>query len=358
MHSFKKNRKKILMISITSFIFIFFVSGFAFTWSIYEDTFGKRYDTDVDFNLNLTLNNFPKLKVEKRSFPTNNRNELDAVLYHKSGTTIKTNDFKALIVVSHGIGDGHYDQLPDINALAEAGYLVFAFDNTGSGKSEGNQIKGFPQSIIDLEKALDYIKSELDLNRFPIGLYGYSLGGYSVMNVSHKEYPIKAIIERSGPITSKSIFMAEAYKEVGQFALFFDPFVSLTEYVKFGKIAQSNAVDSINDVDIPMLLMHSKDDSTVPFDMSPVSQESSITNNQVILRVFENGGHDFLMSDKASEYQKKVLKDRSRLREQYDEIPVDIKREFIKNIDLEQLNEINSEIMNEMIRFFDDIFAK
>ena len=61
--------------------------------------------------------------------------------------------------------------------------------------------KGFPQSIIDLEKALDYIKSELDLNRFPIGLYGYSLGGYSVMNVSHKEYPIKAIIERSGPIT-------------------------------------------------------------------------------------------------------------------------------------------------------------
>lgn len=96
----------------------------------------------------------------------------------------------------------------------------------------------------------------------------------------------------------------------------------------------------------------------VPFEISPVSQESSITNKQARFRVFEVGGHDFLMSDRASEYQKEILADRSKLREEYDEIPVDIKRSFMETIDLEQLNEINFEIMEEIIQFFDEVFGK
>lgn len=358
MKNFKIKWKKIFISLIISFIIIFFLGGFILTWSIYEDAFGKRFDTDFDLNLNLTLNDFPNLKFEKRNFSTDKENELEAGIYYKSGTITNTNDFKALIVLSHGMGDGHHAYLPDINALAESDYLVFSFDNTGCARSEGNQTEGFPQSIIDLEKALDYIERDPDLSMFPIGLYGHSLGGYSVMNVSHKDYPIKAVVQRSGPLTSKSIFMAEAYKEAGKLAILFDPFVSLTEYIKFGKIARSNAIDSINASEIPILLMHSKDDSTVPFHISPVSQESSITNNQAIFRVFQVGGHDFLMSDRASSYQKKVLSDRAELRAKYDEIPLDIKGEFMKTMDLGQLNEINPEIMDEIIHFLDKIFAK
>lgn len=82
---------------------------------------------------------------------------------------------KGLIIFSHGMGVTSEYYLPEILYFAEAGYKVFAFDNTGYGTNRG-QFLGFPQAVLDLKRAIDYV----DDGTLPITLIGHSMGGYAV----------------------------------------------------------------------------------------------------------------------------------------------------------------------------------
>lgn len=82
---------------------------------------------------------------------------------------------KGLIIFSHGMGVTSEYYLPEILYFAEAGYKVFAFDNTGYGTNKG-QFLGFPQAVLDLKCAIDYA----DDGTLPITLIGHSMGGYAV----------------------------------------------------------------------------------------------------------------------------------------------------------------------------------
>lgn len=355
----KINWKKASIASAVSLIPLSLIGTFALTWKVYKDSFGIRYDTDSNLDLYLNHNDMPDLAFEERKFQTNNDNELKAWLYHKQGTELKKENFKAMIVLSHGMGEGHLPYLPEIKALVESNYLVFSFDNTGCVSSDGNGVKGFPQGVIDLKNALDYIEMDSILSSMFIGLYGHSWGGYSVMNVLHEEqHQVKAVLERSGPVSSKAIFMSVAEKKIGSKALLFGPFVSLVEYIKFKKIAGYNAIDAINNTDIPILLMQGKKDSVVPIQISPVAKASSISNSKVKSRILEDEGHEFLRSRQALKYQKDLLQNLDKLKAEYGEIPLKKKQEIMKNFDKRRFNELDSETMNEVICFFDSIFYK
>ena len=82
---------------------------------------------------------------------------------------------KGLIIFSHGMGVTSEYYLPEIIYYANAGYKVFAFDNTGYGTNRGLFL-GIPQAVIDLKNAIDYA----DDGKLPITLIGHSMGGYAV----------------------------------------------------------------------------------------------------------------------------------------------------------------------------------
>jgi pimeloyl-ACP methyl ester carboxylesterase len=52
--------------------------------------------------------------------------------------------YKALVVFYHGIGAGRNAYVQPICDLAKQGYLVYAFDNTGSMQSEGPLFMAWP----------------------------------------------------------------------------------------------------------------------------------------------------------------------------------------------------------------------
>lgn len=82
---------------------------------------------------------------------------------------------KGLIIFSHGMGVTSEYYLPEIIYYAEAGYKVFAFDDTGYGTNKG-QFLGIPRAVIDLKNAIDYA----DDGTLPVTLMGHSMGGYVV----------------------------------------------------------------------------------------------------------------------------------------------------------------------------------
>lgn len=89
---------------------------------------------------------------------------------------------KGVLALVHGLGEhsGRYDSV--VEALTSAGYAVFAFDNQGHGRSEGQR------GHIDCwQNYRDNIESFLQLVRqqeptAPLFLMGHSLGGLIVLD--------------------------------------------------------------------------------------------------------------------------------------------------------------------------------
>ena len=89
-----------------------------------------------------------------------------------------------LIIFDHGMGGGHRSYFREIETLAKKGYLVFSYDHTGCMESEGENTRGFAQSLNDLDCCVKALKKVDFLKGFDISVIGHSWGGFSSMNIS------------------------------------------------------------------------------------------------------------------------------------------------------------------------------
>lgn len=99
------------------------------------------------------------------------QNRLTGYLWNETRT-------RGLLVFAHGMGAGVEYYLPEIHHFAAQGYKVFAFEYSGYPGSSGH-FYGFPQAVIDLKNALDFI----DDGSLPVVLMGHSMGAYAVCAV-------------------------------------------------------------------------------------------------------------------------------------------------------------------------------
>ena len=111
------------------------------------------------------------------------KNCLAGYLWNETGT-------RGLIVFAHGMGTGVAYYLPEIHHFAAQGYQVFAFEYSGYQGSSGH-FYGFPQAVIDLKNALDFV----DDGSRPVILMGHSMGAYAVCAVRQcTERPVDGIV--------------------------------------------------------------------------------------------------------------------------------------------------------------------
>ena len=85
---------------------------------------------------------------------------------------VKEKDVKGLLVFAHGMGAGHLSYTTEINTLAKNGYKVLAYDNTGTCMSEGKNLNGFYQAVLDLKSCLEFIKTNNELNKLDKDIVG------------------------------------------------------------------------------------------------------------------------------------------------------------------------------------------
>ena len=98
---------------------------------------------------------------------------------------LENNEPKGIVIVVHGAGGGHDSYMHEICYFAKLGYKVFAYDNTGTMLSEGDKLKGFEQSLLDLRECILDIQSSLEYAGLKIILYGHSWGAFTVSSVSN-----------------------------------------------------------------------------------------------------------------------------------------------------------------------------
>ncbi len=295
--------KKILIIFVSLVLaFVLIINPIA-SIIIYEAIFSERYEPSP-----------------WRTYSTDFFDDLAVTSVELSGTGERLVGFKysnptvtepkGVVVFAHGLGGGgHNVYMPLIDAFTDLGYLVFTYDATGNGESDGDDTNGLPQGPMDLERAIDTALSDPDYSALPLYLAGHSWGAYSVGAVLASYPQVKGAVMFAGFDYSPDMMEVRAADYAGSFlASVAIPTVALYERLKFGDYASLSVSDSIADSDALVMIVHSTDDKTVPPSVGYDKYYERFNDDpRVTFLLYENRGHNNLYYSKWREIDKDLM---------------------------------------------------
>ena len=279
-----------------------------------------------------------------------------AAYYYPSGSA------RGLVALVHGFHAGADDYLPLIGEIVARGYAVFSFDCTGSFDSEGESGIGMCQPLIDLDRALDFIKGDEEMSCMPLYLVGHSLGGYAAASVLEKHKEVRACV-LIAPMNDASRVMIDMSRDrVGAVAYATKPVFDIYQRYLFGDYVDMNSVRGINSTSAPILIVQGRQDEIITHDGHSVTARlDEITNPhvQVIWRDGVRGTHDGVWHSVASgEYRLEI---EGRIKELEARcgrtLADDERRELYKTVDHRLYSEADGELVDRMIELFDGAVA-
>ncbi|MFH0702570.1 MAG: alpha/beta hydrolase [bacterium] len=198
---------------------------------------------------------------------------------------IKARDNKPTIIYCHGQGENISLWQSIAQFLADNGYGVFMLDYRGHGKSQGSPSE--TGLYIDLESSIDYLKKYEYIPQDNIVLWGRSLGGAVVADISSRNEFRGVILESTFTnIRDVAIHLTNNGILEGKYG--FWEGIS-TKFVKYMPFTQKFETEKkIYKIKSPLLIAHSVNDATVPVKMSLKLAE---LNPSVKLFISKNGSH-------------------------------------------------------------------
>ena len=284
-------KKKIILIVLLCAI-VLAVGGWGmFCVKVYDENFNVRGDSYEPMMLH--LEDFSGLRCTEYAFPSDRGQMLAGYLYSAG------EDQHGIVVMAHGFGGGGHNSYMDCaDYFAQHGWYVFAYDATGTDKSEGDGVGGVPQGVIDLDYAISFVEANDDLSGLPIVLFGHSWGAYSVCSVLSYHPEVKAVIACSGFNSSSDMFESGGKSQAGSLIYTMTPFVKIYERVKYGKYAKNTAMDGFASSDASVMVVHSADDDVIEIGYGYDQYYEKYKDDARFTFVrFEDKGHSDILND-------------------------------------------------------------
>ena len=293
----KRSKKKIVIIIVLSIAFLMIAGWWAFCVKMYNENFDVRGDSYKP--LMLRVEDFDGLRCTECSFPSDKGQMIAGYLYSVG------EDQRGIVIIAHGFGGGGHNSYMDCAYyFASNGYLVFAYDATGTDKSEGDGVGGVPQGVIDLDHAVSYVEASDDIPDLPIVLFGHSWGGYSVSAVLTYHPEVKAVIECSGFNRSSDMFESGGKSQAGNVIYAMTPFVRMYERFKYGKYATNTAMDGFDATTGSVMIVHSADDDVIGIEYGCDRYYEKYKDDPRFTFVrFEDRGHNEIFNDPDNTYK-------------------------------------------------------
>ena len=353
----KKNKKKIILISIVGFLLsIPLIILPVISVITYESIFGTRYETASW--LQFSVEDYEGLQMERSDFQSKDVT-LAGYKYSKASQEVK-----GVVVIAHGLGGGgHNTYMPFIDYFTSNGYYVFAYDARGNDNSGGDAVEGLPQGIISLDDALRHAATIEEYENLPFTLFGHSWGGYSVGNVLNIHSDIKAAVIIAGFNESENLLEYQGEQMAGAGAKILAPYMALYERIKFGKeYTDISAIEGLTKTDAGIVIVHSKDDATVPTKYGyDEFYETFGNSDRFEFVLYEDKGHDYLFySEAAWVYREQLNKDyQSYVEDNGREYCAEVKEEFMNGyLDKKQCFEPDPILMEKILKMFDTYCEK
>lgn len=195
-----------------------------------------------------------ELEYEEVTFMTEDEIELAGWFIPTSeGATDKT------VIAMHGYPADKGNIVSSVSKL-QADYNLFLFDFRYLGESGGAYSTAGAKEVMDLHAAIDLLKSDYEQTSF--GLWGFSVGG---------AVAIMGAAERSEVL---AIYTESSYSNLGDLSreLYRTPFLGSFMGFSTHSLARLffginpdkvSPEDVISELDIPVMLVHSRDDSVI-----------------------------------------------------------------------------------------------
>jgi uncharacterized protein len=240
--------------------------------------------------------------MEKPLIFTNKGQKLFGVMHYAEGS-----GKNPCVVMFHGFtgnkAEAHFLFTKMARAIAKAGVSVFRFDFRGSGDSEGDfSNMSTAEEVSDGIKAVAFVRKDKRIDPKRTGVIGLSMGGFVAASVLGA-YPdlrcgvlLSAVcsfikIKRNIRKSFRGKRIKGGKRDMGGLVIsnkFFDDM----ERVDWKSLA------GVNKYKGSLLVIHSKNDETVPISEGEMYYKSSPSRNKKMI-VFKKGGHVF--SDHVSE---------------------------------------------------------
>lgn len=287
---------KMIIIGIVAMSVIIFCGVAIAHMVVFSRADYDQYDSDY----NLVYDDIDKEKYPREQLIVQSgENDISAFLY-------MVQDAKGLIVVAPGHRDANDIKLYEIRYFVDAGYSVVCLDYTGCYTSSGNSMKGYSQSVYDIDALLDYIEVDERFENTPICLFGHSMGAYAVCAELQFDHDIAKVVAASGFDTPEEQWQYSIKRYTGIFYPIIKPFNSLFIDLKYGDDKDLSAVDGINSVLIPVLVISAEEDLFYG-GKSPIYDRQNVIMNPNCTFVLmdeenHNGHYDYFLTDAALEY--------------------------------------------------------
>lgn len=164
------------------------------------------------------------------------------------GWYLPAKESKQVILFFHGNGGNISHRGDSLEIFHSLGLNVFIIDYRGYGKSEGSMSEqGFH---LDAFAAWQYLVTKRGFQAQDIIIFGRSLGGAVATQLATQ-------------VDEKALIVESTFSSVNDMASMLMPLISKLIYLRYS----FNTENIINQVASPVLLIHSKDDDVVPYEL-------------------------------------------------------------------------------------------
>jgi uncharacterized protein len=186
-----------------------------------------------------------------------------------AGWWVPGNDPSQVVVLVPGIeGDkSDWHVLKTASVYAGAGYGVMMIDLRAQGGSEGERVTMGYKEVRDVRGALLWL-NERGFAPGEVVLHGFSLGGATILRAA-PESGVAAVVEESA-YADLPLLLRQQLPEVSGLPSLFTPGIFLTGKLFLGidpwGVRPEEDARRLCEKGIPLLIIHSTDDETVPFE--------------------------------------------------------------------------------------------
>lgn len=254
----------------------------------YFDLFNKRA-SDYQPVYEEIIKNHPDFKCVRSDYINNKGVRIAGCFYF-----YEKSHYKGLIINAPGLYNCKETQLSRLEMFAQEGYLIYSYDPTGVGDSEGDNIVGLGHSVVDLRNTINYLSSLDELKDMNWALYGHSWGGYAVSSVANYplDHKIKVIIEKAGFNSVYDEFYFQGYQKIKWLTKLFMPAIMFLEHKRIPENKDLLGKDGIKNSHAHVLVMHSEDDHMVGYHSVIDKYEETFEHDKMVkFQLFTNHGH-------------------------------------------------------------------
>lgn len=317
-----------IITAIIGLLIILFLVSFLVVLNAHNKMFNKKYIppkidsyTKEEYNLDAK-----KVEIDYKG------NNIRGYIY-----TYGEYDKNKILVFCHGMESTKESYIQEIAYLAHSGFMVIGFDYLGVNESDG-LIKGFGDSLLSLDKVINYIKHSDELKSKDIFVVGHSWGGYAATNIVRFHKDIKGVVALA-PVVSFKRYLNNNPK----YNKIIISILMLIEKIKFGKYSGCDALNSLNEYDGKIMIIQSKNDHLLPFDSTFGYLKNGLKKNAKFI-VNDDRYHN-------PDYKKEAVFKLMAFLNNVSKYSGDELVDFMNKQDFRSMGELDNNVMDEIVNF-------